>query len=53
MFFIQENVAFNQVPIISHTTYKQWKKRTFDQEQILCKPPKKREELTAQNTVFA
>ena len=25
VFFIQENVAFIQVPIISHTTYKQWK----------------------------
>ena len=29
------------------------KKHTFEREQILCKPPKKRKELTARNTAFA
>ena len=50
----QENVAFNQVPIylphnqLLQAMNKWWQLQlhTFAQEEIPCKPPKKREKLT-------
>ena len=46
VFFIQENAAFIQVPIVSHTTYKQWTNVHLNEDKF-CEISKETcEELT-------